>query len=110
MIVAPLVLTCAKARPGLWGDTRRTELAALLALMVLASQAIFGGWLSEPVAEHLLYIPLIFLVWVCLRFELPVVTLATALFSASVIAGTSAGLGRSDPRPCSRRCSTSRCS
>ncbi len=93
MIVAPLVLTCAKARPGVWGDTRRTELAALLALMVLASQAVFGGWLSEPVAEHLLYIPLIFLVWACLRFELPVVTLSTALFSASVIAGTSAGLG-----------------
>ena len=93
MIVAPLLLTYAKPRPGLWGDTRWAELAVLFAMMVLASQAIFGGWLSEPVAEHLLYIPLIFLVWVCLRFELPVVTLATALFSGSVIAGTSAGLG-----------------
>jgi len=99
MIVAPLLLTCAKPRPGLWGDTRWAELAALFAMMVLASQAIFGGWLSEPIAEHLLYIPLIFLVWACLRFELPVVTLATALFAGSVIAGTSAGLGpfRSEP-------------
>jgi PAS domain S-box-containing protein len=93
MLVAPLVLTCAKPRPGLWRDTRWAELVVLLTLMVLASQAIFGGWLSEPVAEHLLYIPLIFLVWVCLRFELPVVTLSTALLSCSVIAGTSAGLG-----------------
>ncbi len=93
MIVAPLLLTCAKPRPGLWGDIRWAELAVLFATMVLASQAIFGGWLSEPVAEHLLYIPLIFLVWACLRFELPVVALATALFSGSVIAGTSAGLG-----------------
>ena len=93
MIVAPLVLTWAKPRPGLWGDIRWAELSVLLALMVLISQAIFGGWLSEAVAEHLLYIPLIFLVWVCLRFELPVVTLATVLFSSSVIAGTSAGLG-----------------
>ena len=93
MIAAPLVLTCAKPRQGLWGDTRWAELAVLLGLMVLTSQAIFGGWFSEPVAEHLLYIPLTFLVWVCLRFELPVVTLATAIFSTSVIAGTSAGLG-----------------
>ena len=93
MIVAPLLLTCAKPRPGLWGDTRWAELAVLFATMVVASQAIFGGWLSEPVAEHLLYIPLIFLVWACLRFELPLVTLATALFSGSVIGGTAAGLG-----------------
>jgi sigma-B regulation protein RsbU (phosphoserine phosphatase) len=93
MIVVPLVLTCAKPRPGPWGDTRRAELVVVFALIILASQAIFGGWLSEPVAEHLLYIPLIFLVWVCLRFDLPIVTLATALFSSSVIAGTSAGLG-----------------
>ncbi len=93
MLVAPVVLTCAKPRPGLWIGTRWAELVVLLTLMVLASQAIFGGWLSEEVAEHLLYIPLIFLVWVCLRFELPVVTLTTALFSCSVIAGTSAGLG-----------------
>lgn len=61
--------------------------------MVLASQAIFGGWLSERVAQHLLYIPLIFLVWVCLRFELPEVTLATAIFSAAAIGGTWAGFG-----------------
>ena len=47
MIVAPLLLTCAKPRPGLWGDTRWAELAVLFATMVLASQAIFGGWLSE---------------------------------------------------------------
>ena len=93
MIVAPLVLACAKPRPGLWRDTRWAELVVLLALMILTSQAIFGNWLSEPVAEHLLYVPLIFLVWVCLRFELPIVALATALFSGSVIAGTSAGLG-----------------
>jgi len=93
MIVVPLALTCAKPRPGVWGDSRWAELAVLVVLMVLSSQAIFGGWLSERVAQHLLYIPLIFLVWVCLRFELPIVTLATALFSGSVIAGTSAGLG-----------------
>jgi PAS domain S-box-containing protein len=93
MIVVPLALTWAIPGPGLWGGTRRAELAALLALMVLTSQAIFGGWLSGQIAPQLLYIPLMFLIWACLRFGLPVVTLSTALVSSSVIAGTSAGLG-----------------
>ncbi|MHB8952101.1 MAG: PAS domain S-box protein [Pirellulaceae bacterium] len=93
MIVVPLVLAHAKPRPVAWSRSRRTELTMLFFLMLVASQAIFGGWLSERVAQHLLYIPLIFLVWVCLRFELPEVTLATALFSGAAIWGTWAGLG-----------------
>ncbi len=93
MIVVPLVLACAKPRRSAWSGSRWAELAILFALMVLASQAIFGGWLSEQVAHHLLYIPLIFLVWVCLRFELAEVTLATALFSGAAIVGTWAGRG-----------------
>ena len=88
MIVVPLVLACARSRPDAWLGPRRVELAILFTLMVLASQAIFGGWLSEQVARHLLYIPLIFSVWVCLRFELAEVTFATALFSGAAILGT----------------------
>jgi PAS domain S-box-containing protein len=93
MIVVPLVLAYAKPNRRAWSGSRWAELAILFALMVLASQAIFGGWLSEQVAHHLLYIPLIFLVWVCLRFGLLEVTLATALFSGAAIGGTWAGLG-----------------
>ncbi|MGE5357487.1 MAG: SpoIIE family protein phosphatase [Bacteroidales bacterium] len=93
VIVAPLVLSRAKAGTRLWAGTRRAELALLFALMLLASQAIFGGWLEVETAEHLVYVPLIFLVWVCLRFELAEVTLATALFSGFAIVGASAGLG-----------------
>jgi len=93
MIVVPLVLAYAKPNRGAWSGSRWAELAILFALMVLTSQAIFGGWLSEQVAHHLLYVPLIFLVWVCLRFELTEVTLATALFSGAAIGGTWSGLG-----------------
>ena len=93
MIVVPLVLAYAKPRRRAWSGSRWVELAILFALMVLASQAIFGGWLSEQAAHHLLYIPLIFLVWVCLRFELAEVTLATAILSGAAIVGTWAGLG-----------------
>lgn len=95
LIVVPLVLVlaCAKSRPVRGSGFRWLELVGLFSLMVLASQAIYGGWLAERVARHLLYIPLIFLIWVCLRFEVLEVTLATVLFSAAAIAGTSAGLG-----------------
>jgi sigma-B regulation protein RsbU (phosphoserine phosphatase) len=93
MIVVPLVLAYAKPSRRAWSGSRWAELAILFALTVLASQAIFGGWLSEQVAHHLLYIPLIFLVWVCLRFELAEVTLATALLAGAAIGGTWAGLG-----------------
>lgn len=93
LIVVPLVLAYGKAQRTGWSRARWPELVLLFSLMVLASQAIFGGWLAERVAEHLLYVPLIFLIWVCLRFELPEVTLSTALFSGAAIAGTSAGRG-----------------
>lgn len=93
MIVVPLVLAYAKPSRRAWSGSRWAELAILFALMVLASQAIFGGWLSERVAHHLLYIPLIFLVWVCLRFELAEVTLATALLAGAAILGTWAHRG-----------------
>jgi len=69
VIVVPLVLAYAKPRRTMWSGSRWVELAILSFLMVLASQALFGGWLSEQLAHHLLYIPLIFLVWVCLRLE-----------------------------------------
>lgn len=93
MIVVPLVLACAKPTPAARSGSWWAELASLFALMLLASQAVFGGWLSEQVADHLLYIPLIFLIWVCLRFELAEVTFATALLCGAAILGTWAHCG-----------------
>lgn len=95
MIVVPMVLAHARSRRSALSGLRRAELAIVFALMILTSQAIFGGWLSEQVAQHLLYIPLIFLVWVCLRFDLRDVTLATALLSVAAIVGTWASQGPS---------------
>ena len=93
MILVPLALAYAQPRPTAWSGSRWAELAILSVLMVLASQAIFGGWLSEQLAHHLLYVPLVFLVWVCLRFELTEVTLATAILSGAAIGSRWAGLG-----------------
>jgi sigma-B regulation protein RsbU (phosphoserine phosphatase) len=93
MIVVPLALAYARPSPRAWSASRMAELGIVFALMLLASQAIFGGWLSERVAEDLLYISLVFLIWICLRFELREVTLTIAIFSGATIVGTSAGLG-----------------
>jgi len=57
------------------------ELALLFSLMVLVSQAIFGGWLSELVGTTCSISPDL-LGLVCLRFDLPEVTLATTILAA----------------------------
>jgi sigma-B regulation protein RsbU (phosphoserine phosphatase) len=93
MILVPLALAYVKPKPITWSGSRWVELAALSALLVLISQAIVGGWLSEQLAHHLLYVPLIFLIWMCLRFELTEVTLATAILSIIAIGSHWTGRG-----------------
>ncbi len=93
MILVPLALAYAKPKPITWSGPRWVELAALSALLVLISQAIVGGWLSGQTAHHLLYVPLILLIWLCLRFELTEVTLATAILSIIAIGSHWTGRG-----------------
>ena len=93
LIVCPLLLALRQPRrqPLLLGQ--KLELAILFALVVVASQGIFGSWLSEPLGDHLLYVPLVFLIWVALRFEFREVALTAGLFSGAAIWGTSRGVG-----------------
>ncbi len=93
MVVVPLALAYARPKHTEWSGYRWAELAILSALLILASLAIFGGGLSERVAHHLLYVPLVFLIWVCLRFELTEVTLATAILAGVAVVSRWAGVG-----------------
>lgn len=92
-IVVPLILACSQRRRSSLARWQWVEIGLLLPLLVLASHCIFGGWLPEHIAKDLLYLPLLLLLWVALRFELFEVALATALFSMAAIWGTSRGLG-----------------
>jgi len=92
-VVVPLALAFARPTSVVWKGPRWAELAVLSFTLVLVSGAVFGGWLSEDIASHLLYVPLSFLCWVCLRFELTEVTLATAIFSGAAIGSRWAGVG-----------------
>ncbi|MCY2994928.1 MAG: SpoIIE family protein phosphatase [Planctomycetota bacterium] len=93
LIVCPLLLALRQPRrqPLLLGQ--QLEVTILFALVAMASQGIFGGWLSEPLGSHLLYVPLVFLIWVALRFEFREVALTAGLFSGAAIWGTSRGVG-----------------
>ena len=93
LIICPLLLALRQPRrqPLLLGQ--KLELTILFALVVVASQGIFGGGLSEPLGNHLLYVPLVFLIWVALRFELREVALAAGLFSGAAVWGMSRGVG-----------------
>lgn len=93
MIIVPCVLAYAKPKPITWSGSRWAELAILSALMIVVSQAVFGGWLSEQLAHHGLYAPLVCLIWICLRFALTEVTLATLILSGMAIFSRQAGVG-----------------
>ena len=96
VILTPLLLALA----GLAGDMQTTlnrsrlgELSLLFSIQLALSLSIFGGWLPDSLAENLLYLPMILLIWVCLRFSLAEITASSLLFAAVAIWGTSRGVG-----------------
>jgi PAS domain S-box-containing protein len=93
MVVAPLILSIVKTRNRPSEGHRWPVVVIYMALLLILSQIVFGGWLSERSATNLLYLPMIFLIWVALKCSLRDVTVAVALFSVAAIWGASRGVG-----------------
>jgi PAS domain S-box-containing protein len=93
IILVPLLLTLAAKRWNKASVRRWAELLVMFALQTTLSFCIFGNVFSERRAENLLYLPMVVLIWVSLRFNLVAVTLSTGLFATAAIWGTSLGLG-----------------
>lgn len=93
MIGLPALLALAEGRRSKLAAWRWTEISLLLASLAVVGMSIFGGWLSPQTAANLLYVPMVLLIWVCLRFKLLEVTLAAAAFSMAAMWGLSHGLG-----------------
>ena len=93
MIVVPLILACHQRGWRTWNVGRRLELAVLFLCVVAAGQCIFGNWLSDRLAENMIYATMILLIWVALRFELAEITAATLLLCLAAIWGISRGVG-----------------
>ena len=72
---------------------RLFELLLLFGLQVALSFFLFGGLLPQRLAEQVLYLPMVLLVWCSLRFRLVEVTAGTILFSTAAILGAWAGVG-----------------
>ena len=93
VIVFPLLVAVAKRRWTPITVARFLELLLLFGLQVVLSFFLFGGLLPERLAEQVLYLPMVLLIWCSLRFGLVEVTAGTILFSTAAIVGAWAGVG-----------------
>ena len=93
VVVVPLLLAISRKR---WTPTslaRILELLLLFTIQVILSFLLFGGLLPEILAQQVLYLPMVLLIWCSLRFGLVEVSASTLLFSSAAIWGTWAGVG-----------------
>jgi len=93
MIVVPFVLACHERRWRILTATRWAEYVLLLLCVAAAGQCIFGDWLPERLAQNLVYMTMVLLIWVALRFDLFEITSATLLLCLAAIWGISRGVG-----------------
>jgi diguanylate cyclase (GGDEF)-like protein len=94
MIVAPVFLTWARDPSMLWPQERKLEAVALLAMLLVMGQLVFGGLspgLGAVLPLEFLVVPV--LLWAGVRFTPREAATATLLISAMSVRGTLAGLG-----------------
>ena len=94
LLVAPLLLVCARGSPR-WAElASRKESWAVLALVVASSVAAFGPWLAGHwVASLLAFLPFPFVIWAGMRLGPRGVVIAVALTCSAAIVGTALGGG-----------------
>ncbi len=93
MLVTP-VLICIR-RGDVWPEFSSKTAESLLSITILGlvSHAIFGGGLPENVGEGLLYLPLIVLFWLLLRFDSSVAFIGNLFVASVAVWGTSRNAG-----------------
>ena len=93
LIVAPVFLLWASGRGRKWKWSLRLEAVVLLALVVLASQAVFNGILVGGKNYPLDYLCMPFLAWAAFRFGQREASVTMLVFAGSAIWGTLSGFG-----------------
>ena len=87
-VVAPVLLALVRYRPVCWSRTRGLECGALLLLLIVVSQCVFGTWLPEELADGLSYLSMILLFWALLRFGIIEVSASILLLAVFAVWGT----------------------
>ncbi len=93
VILAPLLLSGREVRHAAPTQNRWAEAALAAAALVTASLFLFAGLLNDRDARALLYLPLLLLVWLAMRFPLQILTGSTVLMTIIAAWGTSHGIG-----------------
>lgn len=93
VIVTPFLVSLWSAPRPLVSKPQQLEAGLAILALALVSQSLFGGLLEGALTRDLLYLPLVLLVWLALRFELHAVTTAALLMAVSAVWGTSRGVG-----------------
>jgi PAS domain S-box-containing protein len=94
LIVAPFLVLWVTNPRVRWSPLQSLEAALMMMLLIVASQAVFGGLLPIPVHDYpldFLCIPM--LVWAAYRFGPRETAAATVILSALALWGTLRGLG-----------------
>ncbi len=93
MVVTPLLLTWSQEPRVAWEPRRRAEGLALLVLLLVVCQIIFGGMLPGEFPDPLPYLALPLLAWTAFRFGPRETAMGIAVVAAFAIWGTIRGVG-----------------
>ena len=94
LVVAPALITWStRPSPG-WNRLQLMELAGLLIGLIIAGQAVFGGWLSINARTYpLLFLSVPMLIWIGFRFAQRETATAVLILSSIAVWGTIHGVG-----------------
>ena len=93
MVVTPLILSFLEKKRQSSVKISGLMIIANFSLLILISFGIFGGLMPKHIAQNLLYVTVIYLIWVAISSKFRHITLAIAFLSAIAIWGTSRGQG-----------------
>jgi PAS domain S-box-containing protein len=93
MVVAPLILSLLETKRQASVKVSRLLVIANIVLLFAIGFGIFGGLLPQHIAQNLLYVTVIYLIWVAISFRFRYVTIAITFLSALAIWGASRGVG-----------------
>jgi PAS domain S-box-containing protein len=94
LLIAPLIILWSIAPKWRWNRREAIEVGILLLLLVVLSEAVFGGWLPTSARNYpIAFISLPIVIWMAFRFTQRETATGIFLLSAIAIWGTLRGFG-----------------